>query len=374
MAAATAEKQPTRKSVSRTMVRVNDYFMTRNADPTLTSDVKGKVRPSNIWTRGVYYEGLMALNTVCPEPRYVDYSLLWANFHQWGFRGGNGTRNADDLCCAQAYIDLYRLDRDARRIANVRTALDSITRSAKMDDWTWVDAIQMEMPALAKLGVETKDLRYFNKMMQMYRHTRNVQGGGLFNGEEGLWWRDKDFVPPYKEPNGANCYWSRGNGWVYAALVRCMDELSLAKKEFTGQEARAIDGMTEELMSDYMAMSRALLPYQRADGFWNCSLADSTHFGGKETTGTSLFVYGMAWGLRRGLLDKGTFLTPTLNAWKAMAKYAVHKNGFLGYVQGTGKEPKDSQPVTYDVEVDFPDFAVGCFLLGASEVYQLCDK
>ena len=31
-----------------------------------------------------------------------------------------------------------------------------------------------------------------------------------------------------------------------------------------------------------------------------------------------------------------------------MVKDAVHPNGFLGYVQGTGKEPKDSQPVTYD--------------------------
>ena len=30
-----------------------------------------------------------------------------------------------------------------------------------------------------------------------------------------------------------------------------------------------------------------------------------------------------------------------------MVKDAVHPNGFLGYVQGTGKEPKDGQPVTY---------------------------
>ena len=35
---------------------------------------------------------------------------------------------------------------------------------------------------------------------------------GLYNDAEKLWWRDKDFVPPYKEPNGGDCYWSRGNG------------------------------------------------------------------------------------------------------------------------------------------------------------------
>ena len=46
-----------------------------------------------------------------------------------------------------------------------------------------------------------------------------------------------------------------------------------------------------------------------------------------------------------------------------MVKDAVHPNGFLGYVQGTGKEPKDGQPVTYKSVPDFEDYGVGCFLL-----------
>ena len=55
-----------------------------------------------------------------------------------------------------------------------------------------------------------------------------------------------------------------------------------------------------------------------------------------------------AWAVRNGLLDKKTYLPVIIKAWNAMVKDAVHPNGFLGYVQGTGKEPKDSQPVTYD--------------------------
>ena len=39
-------------------------------------------------------------------------------------------------------------------------------------------------------------------------------------------------------------------------------------------------------------MCRALKAAQREDGFWNASLHDPTHYGGKETTGTSLFIYG----------------------------------------------------------------------------------
>ena len=54
-----------------------------------------------------------------------------------------------------------------------------------------------------------------------------------------------------------------------------------------------------------------------------------------------------------------------------MATEAVHPNGFLGYVQGTGKEPKDGQPVTYDSRPDFDDYGLGCLLLAGTEVYKL---
>ena len=64
-------------------------------------------------------------------------------------------------------------------------------------------------------------------------------------------------------------------------------------------------------------------------------------------------------------------MTGLLHAWNAMVQDAVPTGGFLGLVQGTGKEPKDSQPVTYDKVPDFEDFGVGCFLLAGSEVYKL---
>jgi rhamnogalacturonyl hydrolase YesR len=126
-----------------------------------------------------------------------------------------------------------------------------------------------------------------------------------------------------------------------------------------------------EYLSDYKKMMEALVPIQRADGYWNVSLHDSTDFGGKEVTGTSLFIYGMAWGLNNKILTRDVYLPVIAKAWNAMSTEAVHANGFLGYVQGTGKEPKDSQPVGYVHEPDFDDFGLGCFLLTASEVSKL---
>ena len=55
-----------------------------------------------------------------------------------------------------------------------------------------------------------------------------------------------------------------------------------------------------EYLQNYLDMVKAIVPLQRADGYWNVSLHDSTHFGGKELTGTALFTYGIAWGIPTG--------------------------------------------------------------------------
>ena len=88
-------------------------------------------------------------------------------------------------------------------------------------------------------------------------------------------------------------------------------------------------------------------------------------------TGTALFVYGMAYGVNNGLIDRGTYLPVLVKAWNAIAKDSVQPNGFLGWVQGTGKEPKDGQPLSVSKEPDFEDYGLGCLLLAGSEVYKL---
>ena len=118
-------------------------------------------------------------------------------------------------------------------------------------------------------------------------------------------------------------------------------------------------------------MVNTLLPLQRSDGFWNVSLTDSTDYGGKELTGTALFAYGLAWGINNKILDKKKTTPPLSRAWNALLSECVHPGGMLGYVQSTGKEPKDGQPVTFDKAANFEDFGLGCFLLAGSEVYKI---
>jgi unsaturated rhamnogalacturonyl hydrolase len=355
-----AQVLPAKKDIIQVMKLTNGYFMNKWPDPG-KEIVTNIARPSNIWTRAVYYEGLMDLYKVLPDLRYYQYAVQWGESHHWGLRNGPGTRNADNQCCGQTYIDLYLLDKvHPERIRDIKISIDSMVNSSKEDDWNWVDALQMAMPVFARLSVLYNDPGYLEKMHKLYMYSKTVHGThGLYNPEDNLWWRDKDFVPPYKEPNGEDCYWSRGNGWALAALVRV---LNVVPKNA---------GHRDEYLKTFNEMVKVLPRLQRADGFWNVSLHDSTHFGGKELTGTALFTYGMAWGINNGILPRRTYLPIVVRAWNAMTKDCVRPDGSLGFVQGTGKQPSDGQPVTYESTPDFEDYGLGCFLLAGCEVLKL---
>ncbi|WP_370476314.1 glycoside hydrolase family 88/105 protein [Tamlana flava] len=355
----TAQEIPDKKEILQHMQLANKYFMEKWPDVGKTI-VTNKERPSNIWTRGVYYEGLMALHEIYPKEEYYQYAYEWAEFHKWGFRNGNANRNADDYCAAQTYIDLYNLEPDSKKLKNTKACINMLLNTPQLDDWSWIDAIQMGMPVFAKLGVLENDERYFEKMYDMYMYTRDKHGdNGLFNPKDGLWWRDADFDPPYVEPNGEDAYWSRGNGWVIGALAKT---LAIIPEDAPHRE---------QYIMDLKSMAQALVPIQRKDGFWNVSLHDPTHYGGKETSGTALFIYGMAYGINNGILDREKYLPVVLKGWAAITEDALHKNGFLGWLQSTGKEPKDGQPLSYDKVPDFEDYGLGCFLLAGAEIYRI---
>lgn len=352
------------EDVLQTAQKTNDYFMTKYSDPTQPTNVN-KIRPSSLWTRAVYYEGLMALYNIDPQQRYIDYTDQWASFHHWTPRNGIKTCDADDQCCGQTYVERFMQSGGDEKIIHVIENLDlqMKTVNKKADNalygwWTWIDAIQMAMPLYLQVSKVTGKRQYTQHAMRMYCWSRDTLAGGLFNEKEGLWWRDKDFVPPYKEKDGKNCYWSRGNGWVYAALVRSMIQMPTKDKYY------------KQLKKDFVLMSEALLKCQHADGFWRASLLSDVDYPDPEMTGTALFLYGMAWGIQQGILKEKKYRAACDRAWNAL-KTCIHPNGFLGWNQGTGKDPSAGQPVTFTSVPDFEDYGTGCYLLGLTEYYKL---
>ncbi len=355
-----AQNSLTKADVLERMTLANDYFMNKWPDPAVNI-VTDKSRPSNIWTRATYYEGLMSMYRIDPKDIYYNYAVKWAESHNWEpAYGGTTTRNADDQACGQTYIELYQIDKQPNRIEQVKTVVDRMINSSKIDDWWWIDALHMAMPVFAKLGAVYHDTSYFNRMYDMFMFTKTRQGDqGLYNNKDHLWWRDKDFDPPHTSPDGEDTYWSRGNGWVFAALARVLDVMPADAPH------------RNEYITTFKNMAEALIAVQRKDGFWNVSLHDSTEYGGKETSGTALFTFSLAWGVNNGLLTDSIYKNAAIKGWEGMVNDALHENGFLGYVQGTGKQPSDGQPVTYDKAPNFEDYGLGAFLLAGSEIYKL---
>ena len=82
----------------------------------------------------------------------------------------------------------------------------------------------------------------------------------------------------------------------------------------------------------FITMAQALAARQQPGGYWDSDLG-GTDYAGPESSGTSLFLYGLAWGLNNGILDQNTYLPVVERAWNFFANTAIQPSGLLGYVQ-----------------------------------------
>ena len=90
--------------------KANEYFINKWRDPTAPTIFKVD-RPSNLWTRSVYYMGLLALYDQDPQDRYLAYLDCWGDYHDWApYRKDYTTLDADNMCCGQVYCQRYFID------------------------------------------------------------------------------------------------------------------------------------------------------------------------------------------------------------------------------------------------------------------------
>ena len=369
MHTAFAGSMPLRAQILSDMVLANGHFTNEWGDVPGCNTCLPGAHPSSIWTRGTYFEGDLALYRINQDPAIYNYAVAWGTFHNWQLRYGDHDTQNDSQCAPQSYIELYQFDptqtnRITHAIANANYWLADSSAARVL----YVDALHMSLPMFAKLAVVAGNTNYSEKMYSYFHYTRDVLGrsNGLYNASDHLWWRDTTFLSGYKAQDGTTqkCYWSRGNGWAFAALARIMDVLPPTDPHFG------------EYLQTFQEMAGALKAVQRSDGFWNVNLAYANDYPGPETSGTAMFTYGLAWGIHHGYLDITNYLPTVIAGWNALATGALHHtsgadNGFLGYVQSTGSKPSDGQPVTYNSVPNFDDYALGAFLLAGSEVYAL---
>ena len=367
---------PSQAQIMNSMVMANNYFTNEWPNPGCSSCLTGG-RPTTIWTRATYFEGSLAMWRVNHNPAITNYATGWGTFHNWTLRNGAIDTTTDNECAGSEYIELYQLTPAlTNRITNIVANLNYAMSTVGTNWWYYIDCIHMSGPAFAKMAALSgiTNSNYAAKMYSYWSCIKSTYGpsNGLYNPyhvtnvTDHLWVRDTNYLANYKASDGTTqkCYWSRGNGWVFAGLARMLDVLATNDTGFG------------DYKTNFQEMAAALKPLQRSDGFWNMNLAYTNDYPGPESSGTAMFTYGLAWGIHHGYLDAPTYLPTVIKGWNALSTFAVHPTsttnaGFIGFVQSSGSSPTNNPPVMYTTQPDFDDFTLGAYLLAGSEVYQL---
>jgi unsaturated rhamnogalacturonyl hydrolase len=327
----------TRKNVSHAMQKVADWQLAR-AEPGFSQD----------WTFAALYTGFMAVPKAANSEKYQQAMLQMAKKFNW--QPGPRVPNADDGAIGQTYLDLYFRYHDPAMMAPIRERMDAVMALPDNPDkplWWWCDALYMAPPVLAKLSRATGERKYLDFMDHEWWITSNL----LYSPPNHLFFRDKSFLDKH-EANGSPIFWSRGNGWVFAALARVLAEMP---RDYPSRP---------KYVAQFKEMAEELAGLQGADGLWRPGLLDAAAYKLPENSGSAFYTFGFAYGINAGILERAKYLPVVEKAWQGLLSH-IYEDGRLGCIQPVGAAPGDFTAASSYV------FGTGAFLLAGSEVYRL---
>lgn len=346
-------KSMNKTNVKEIIFKVNDYWQSTHPE-----------HGNAFWHTSAYHIGNMAAFKVTGLQQYKDYSEQWAIENLWMGAKSENRENwkyhygeTDDFVlfgdwqvCFQVYTDLYLLEPDSSKIGRAVEVMEYQMSTSGNDYWWWADGLFMAMPVMTRLHRITNNQQYLDKLYEYFSFARDL----MYDSENGLFFRDAKYLyPNHKTKSGLKDFWSRGNGWVFAAIPRVLDDLPLT------------DPHREEYVYIFRSMADAILRSQQAEGYWTRSMLDPMQAPGPETSGTSFFTYGFLWGINNGILDEKTYLPVVEKSWNYLIGKALQPNGKIGYVQPIGERAIPGQMIDINSSADF---GVGAFLLAASEM------
>jgi rhamnogalacturonyl hydrolase YesR len=319
------------------------------------------------WTNGALYAGMIEWASIAGNDFYYEWLKGISEKNGWSYlvrKDPLGRYHADDYCVGQTYIELYRKYKDKKMIKPMKAYLDQILKDPATGDlkfentknywstqrWSWCDALFMGPTVWAKMANVTGKKKYLDFMYKEYKATTDY----LYDKDEDLYFRDSSYFTK-KEKNGTKVFWGRGNGWVFAGLPIIIRELPVKYEH------------KDYFVTIYMEMAAKLLSLQSADGFWHASLLDPESYPNPEMSATAFFVYGLAWGVNNGYLDKEIYLPAIVKGWKSMVS-SVWPDGKVGFIQPIGADPKSVTREMTEV------YGVGGFLMAGTEITRLIDK
>ncbi|MGD0460840.1 MAG: glycoside hydrolase family 88 protein, partial [Terriglobia bacterium] len=324
---------PSQAQVLAAIENVNNYWISNNA------------AGNSNWDQATYFAGDLAAYDATGQANYLSFAQSWATENSYSLTGGNTTTWPDYQAAGQVYIRLYQLSNNSSDLSGITESINGMVNSTVDNEWTWIDAINMSMPDFAELGSIDNNTNYYTTMYALYSYAKYTLG--LYDPTTGLWWENSTYA-------NTSTYWSRGNGWVFAAHAKVLSVLPTSDPHYA------------EYLSTFITMAQALAARQQPGGYWNSDLG-GTDYAGPESSGTSFFLYGLAWGLNNGILDQNTYLPVVEKAWNFLANTAIQPSGLLGYVQ---QSTASNGPGPTSATTTF-NYGVGAFLLAGRQMALL---
>lgn len=317
---------------------------------------------SNNWDDAVYHSGNIRAFKYTGNIDFYNYSLDYAKRHHYLVNKGQNTKNGDLYCISQTYIDLYQLKNEEYIIEDVlRNADYNVSGNT---EFAWIDLVYMSLPIYSELTNITKDSKYIDDAYRAYLEAREI----MWDEEASLFYRDSRFVfgsgnKNAITPSGKKVLWSRGNGWAFAGLAKTLETLDKEHESF------------KVYLNDFQLMAESLKNRQREDGTWNSNLDDPEHFGGIETSGTVMFMYGYVVGVKNGFLEYDEYFEVLKKAYDGVVEHAITEEGRLLYVQPVADSPQ--MYANYNDEEErrwsTKQYAVGIFVMAAAELMSMCE-
>lgn len=340
----------TPKSIAKAMRKVGDWELAETR-PRFNQD----------WTFASLYRGFMAAGKSLHRKQYIDAMLSVGKKFDWKL--GPRETEGDDQAIGYTYLDLYRIYHDPKMMEPTKTQLDRVmTMPAVCTEscppwsdkdtllWWWADSSFMAPPVWAELYGITGNKAYLDYMDREWWITSEL----LYDPQEHLYSRDASYLVKHEE-NGKKVFWSRGNGWVMGGMPLVLQEMPL---DYPSRP---------KYVERFREMSARLVSLQGADGLWRPGLLDADSYPLPEVSGSAFIVYGLAWGINHGVLDRATYLPAVQKGWAGLVSH-IYADGRLGCIQPVGPGPGP-----YKAQSSYV-YGVGAFLMAGSEARQLAQS
>ena len=226
------------------------------------------------WDDAAYFTGNMEAYRLTGNARYLEYSDKWARHNKWSGatekdqskwlykQYGESMQHVqfgDWQICFQTYLDMYRMNPDAYKIARAIEVMDYQVKNSATDYWWWADALYMVMPVYTKLYKVTGNEQYLDQLYANYKYADDL----MWDKESHLYFRDGKYIyPAHKTDLGKKDFWARGDGWVLAGLAKVLADMPADYKH------------RPFFVERFQQLAEAVAACQQKEGYWTRSILD----------------------------------------------------------------------------------------------------